>query len=132
MDRLTYRQIRAFVETQVKSEFPKSQWFTFDFLSVYLRVCRKVVDREVKLTVTVSNVTNVLPEAGHYDKQGHFRALMVFLEKLVVEFNVDGIFVETASSPRIIDILQRNDYIECCPIDSNWFKRKEDCNEQKD
>lgn len=132
MDKFTYKQIREFVQTHVQSEFPKSQWFTFEFLSVYLRVCRKVVDRQPKLTITVSNVTNVMPEKGNYDKQGHFKSLMVFLENLVVEFDVDGIFVETASSPRILDILQRNGYFECCPIDSNWFKCKESCCGQKD
>lgn len=108
-----YEDIHKFIAVTAKSGFPASKYFYPEGLTVYLRVCQKVVDREIKQTITIANVSNHSTSELHIplDARGHFQSLMKFLESICPLIPLNGIFFESVLSPRLSDVLEKNDYI---------------------
>jgi hypothetical protein len=108
MDKM-YNAIEKFIIDNKNSLLPRSQWFYPTGIDVYLRIGKQRVDKEIKLVVTVSNVTN--SENPDAVSQGHFRSLMQELESIVAKLpEVEGILFENVIAPRLGELLLRNSY----------------------
>lgn len=111
MNDVNMTDVKKFIDQNKNSLLPRSQWFYLEGINVYLRVGKHKVCNEIKLVVTVSNVTNS-ENPDSITGQGYFRSLMKDLEAIVAELpEVEGILIENVITPRLGEILERNNYV---------------------
>ena len=91
---------------EIKPTLPQSKWFKLEYIDVYLRMGKRVVDGQYMEAVTIANIECVAPG------QGHFRAFITELETFCKSNLPDHIILaENVVAPNLYTMLLKHHYL---------------------
>jgi hypothetical protein len=106
-----YKTIPEFIKNPPDIYSNRRQWFTLEFLEIYLRAGYTLIGDKLVSTLTASNFgVHDLKDAG----KGHFKRLIVEIENEAKIAGYEFIKVENAQ-PELTSKLKKHGYLEANP-----------------